>query len=130
MFTMTEERRQELEEKLNKAEAHGDEAEISAIRKTMNQEYRLCTAHTAERMKRIEKTVNAIEQGLIPAEMFTSMQSAISSISQSVAALKADIEKWKNKAEGAKMLWKILGYIAAAGGSGAVFKFLLVEPKF
>lgn len=127
---MTEERRQELEEKLNKAEAHGDEAEISAIRKTMNQEYRLCTAHTAERMKRIEKTVNSIEQGLIPADMFTNMQSAITSISQSVAALKADIEKWKNKAEGAKMLWKILGYIAAAGGSGAVVKFLLVEPKF
>jgi hypothetical protein len=127
---MTEERRQELEEKLNIAEAHGDEAEILAIRKTMNQEYRLCTAHTAERMKRIEKTVNSIEQGLIPADMFTNMQNAITSISQSVAALKADIEKWKNKAEGAKMLWKILGYIAAAGGSGAVVKFLLVEPKF
>ena len=127
---MTEDRRRELEEKLNNAEAHGDEAEISAIRKTMDHEYRLCTAHTAERMKRIEKTVNSIEQGLIPADMFTNMQNAITSISQSVAALKADIEKWKNKAEGAKMLWKILGYIAAAGGSGAVVKFLLVEPKF
>lgn len=127
---MTEDRRLELEEKLNNAEAHGDEAEISAIKKTMDQEYRLCTAHTAERMKRIEKTVNSIEQGLIPADMFTNMQNAITSISQSVAALKADIEKWKNKAEGAKMLWKILGYIAAAGGSGAVVKFLLVEPKF
>ena len=127
---MTEDRRLELEEKLNNAEAHGDEAEISAIKKTMDQEYRLCTAHTAERMKRIEKTVNSIEQGLIPADMITNMQNAITSISQSVAALKADIEKWKNKAEGAKMLWKILGYIAAAGGSGAVVKFLLVEPKF
>ena len=121
---MTEARRQELEEKLNDAEAHGDEAAIMAIRKTMDQEYRLCTAHTAERMKRIEKTVNEIKAGLIPDGMFQTMQTDLSSLAGVVGQIQAEIRAWKNQAKGAKLLWTVLSYLAAAGGSGILVNLL------
>ena len=126
---MTEGRRLELEEKLNMAEASGDEAKIAAVKKTMEQEYRLCTSHTADRLKRVEKTVNEIKEGLIPADMFGNMQKGVDNLTGRVAELKSEMESWKNKAKGAKLLWQILGYIAAAGGSGYIVKLLLATSK-
>ena len=126
---MTEERRLELEEKLNMAEASGDEAQIAAVKKTMEQEYRLCTSHTADRLKRVEKTVNAIKEGLIPADMFGGIQDGMKGLTDTVRELKSEVEAWKNRAKGAKLLWTILGYIAAAGGSGYVMKLLLATAK-
>ena len=126
---MTEERRLQLEEKLNTAEAHGDEAEIAAVKKTMDQEYRLCTSHTAERLKRVEATVNEIKSGLIPAEMFGELKKGQSDLTSMVQGMKVEMEGWKNKANGAKMLWNLLGYIAAAGGSGYIVKLLLGSAK-
>lgn len=119
---MTEERRLQLEEKLNTAEAHGDEAEILAVKKTMEQEYRLCTSHTADRLKRVESTVNQIKEGLIPATLFGELK-------EGLKELKDEVEGWKNKAKGAKLLWNLLGYIAAAGGSGYIVKLLLTTAK-
>lgn len=126
---MTEERRLQLEEKLNIAEAHGDEAEIAAVKKTMEQEYRLCTSHTADRLKRVETTVNEIKKGLIPADMFGDMKTSINTLSDTVGGLKTEVEGWKNRAKGAKLLWNILGYIAAAGGTGFIVKLLSTGAK-
>lgn len=126
---MTEERRLELEEKLNMAEASGDEAKISAVKKTMEQEYRLCTSHTADRLKRVEATVNAIKDGLIPADMFGKLEDGLKKLSTNFHELKSEVESWKNRVKGAKLLWTILGYIAAAGGSGYIVKLLLASSK-
>lgn len=119
---MTEERRLQLEEKLNVAEASGDPKQIEAIKKTMEQEYRLCTSHTADRLKRVESTVNQIKEGLIPATLFDELKDGLK-------GLREEVEGWKNKAKGAKLLWNLLGYIAAAGGSGYIVKLLLTSAK-
>lgn len=127
--TMTEKRRLELEEKLNDAEASGDAARIAAVKKTMEQEYRTCTSHTADRLKRVEETVNEIKDGLIPANMFEEIKEGQKNISDTVSSLKRQTEAWKNRARGMKILWTILGYIAAAGGGSIIMKFLLASQK-
>lgn len=124
---MTEERRLELEEKLNMAEASGDPAKVDAVKKTIAQEYRLCTSHTADRLKRVETTVNEIKAGLIPHDMFDNMQTDIKNLSKIVTNLKTEEEAWKNKAKGARLFWKILAFIVASGGSGYLFKALSVS---
>lgn len=121
---MTEKRRLELEEKLNDAEASGDPAKIAAVKKTIEQEYRECTSHTADRLKRVEETVNVIKKGLIPATMFTDLKTGLEKLSDTVKELKDEMEAWKNRVKGAKILWQILGYIIAAGGGGIVVKLL------
>ena len=121
---MTETRRIELEEKLNLAEAKGDPKEIEAVKKTMEQEYRICTSHTAERLKRVEATVNEIKQGLIPADMFSKIQTDMKELKTIVYTVKGDIEKWKANAQGAKWLWEVLKVLAAAGGGGLILKLL------
>lgn len=121
---MTDERRRELEEKLNMAEAKGDPAEIAAVKKTMEQEYRLCTSHTADRLKRVEAMVKEIKDGLIPAQMFSEIQSSLAQVTKSVSMLQREIESWKSRAHGAKMLWRILRYVIAAGGGGLLIKLL------
>ena len=126
---MTEARRLELEEKLNVAEASGDPVQIAAIKKTIEQEYRICTSHTSDRLKRVEATVNAIKEGLIPAEMFGELKTGLSALTTTVQGMKVEMEGWKNKAKGAKMLWHLLGYLAAAGGSGYIVKLLLGSTK-
>ena len=126
---MTEKRRLELEEKLNMAEASGDAAAIAAVKKTMEHEYRECTSHTADRLKRVEETVNEIKEGLIPANMFEEMKEGMKSLASTVHEMKVDIEAWKNKAKGAKILWTILGTIVAAGGGGLIVKLLSASAK-
>ncbi|MBO6031909.1 MAG: hypothetical protein J6Q22_10750 [Prevotella sp.] len=111
------------------AEASGDPVKIAAIKKTIEQEYRLCTSHTAARLKRVELTVNEIKAGLIPANMFSELKEGLSNLTTTVEGLKGEVEGWKQKARGAKMLWNLLGYIAAAGGSGYIVKMLLGSAK-
>ena len=126
---MTEKRRLELEEKLNDAEASGDASRIAAVKKTMEQEYRTCTSHTADRLKRVEDTVNQIKAGLIPADMFSELKEGLKNLSNTVASLKREMEAWKNRAHGMKLLWTILGYIAAAGGGSLIMKLLMSTQK-
>lgn len=126
---MTEERRIQLEEKLNLAEASGDQTQIAAVRKTIEQEYRLCTSHTADRLKRVENTVNEIKSGLIPATMFEELKTGLAGLTTTVQGIKTEMEGWKSQARGAKMLWNLLGYVAAAGGSGYLVKLLLGSAK-
>ena len=99
------------------------------MKKTIAQEYRLCTSHTADRLKRVETTVNEIKAGLIPANMFSDMKEDIGNLSSTVGTLTKEVEGWKQRAKGAKMLWNILGYIAAAGGSGYIVKMLIGTAK-
>lgn len=115
---MTNERRLELEEKLATAVALQDEAMIAAVKNTMEREYRECTSHTAARLKRVEEMVLEIKSGLIPAGMFEKMQSGLDAVCTQVSSLKEEIESWKQKASGMKILWQILGYVVAAGGGG------------
>lgn len=126
---MTDERRRELEEKLNLAEASGDPKQVEAVKRTMEQEYRLCTSHTADRLKRVEATVLEIKMGLIPHDMFYNMQKEIQDLRNVVMALKEEVEAWKNKAKGAGMLWQILAFIAASGGCGFILKTLSASGK-
>ena len=126
---MTEKRRLELEEKLNDAEASGDASRIAAVKKTMEQEYRTCTSHTADRLKRVEETVNQIKAGLIPAEMFSELKEGLKNLSNTVSSLKREMEAWKNRAHGMKLLWTILGDIAAAGGGSLIMKLLMSSQK-
>lgn len=126
---MTEERRLELEEKLNSAEASGDAAAIAAVKLTMEREYRECTSHTAGRLKRVEATVNEIKNGLIPAELFGELKDGLKGLSTTVQELKSEMEAWKNQAKGAKTLWLILGGLAAAGGGGIIMKLLTATAK-
>lgn len=126
---MTEKRRLELEEKLNIAEASGDAAAIAAVKLTMEREYRECTSHTADRLKRVENTVNEIKEGLIPAGMFEEMKDGMKNLSSIVYELKSEMEAWKNKAKGAKTLWIILGAIVSAGGGGLLMKLLQASAK-
>lgn len=121
---MTELRRLELEEKLDEAEARGDTAAIAAAKQTMEREYRECTSHTANRLKRVEATVNEIKEGLIPAEMFGELKEGLKSLAKTVQEMKSEMEAWKNKAQGAKTLWMILGGVVAAGGGGILMKLL------
>lgn len=58
---MKESRRIELEQMLDEAFAEGDERKISAVRRTIDRENLECTAHTAERVKRIEADVIEIK---------------------------------------------------------------------
>ena len=123
-IAMTEKRRLELEEKLNIAEARGDTAEIAAVKLTMEREYRECTSHTADRLKRVEATVNEIKEGLIPADLFEKLQNGQKELSKCFAEMRTEIEAWKNKAQGAKMLWRLLAILTAAGFGGVISKLM------
>lgn len=99
---MKELRRIELEQMLDAAEASGDAKQIRAVRRTIDRENLECTAHTAERVKRVEADVLEIK-------------SIVSKISLSLDAA-------KNKVQGAKMLWDVLKVIVGAGGGAFLLK--------
>lgn len=61
---MKELRRIELEQMLDAALESGDAKRIRAVRRTIDRENLECTAHTAERVKRIEATVEEISKKL------------------------------------------------------------------
>lgn len=58
---MQEKRRLELEQMLDDAYATGDARRIESVRRTIDRENLECTAHTAERVKRIEADVTEIK---------------------------------------------------------------------
>lgn len=101
---MLESRRLELQSQMDAALAANDSSQIEAIRRTIDRETLECTAHTAERVKRVEKAVDEIKTG--------------------VNDIKTELAAWKNKAEGAGILWKILGIFAASGGGAIILKLL------
>ena len=105
---MLETRRLELQSQMDAALAANDKARIEALRRTIDRETLECTAHTAERVKRIEKDV-------------VEVKSDVREIKGALTAAKHRIEgaKW-----GAKWLWDILKVLAGAGGGAALLKAL------
>ena len=101
---MLESRRLELQSQMDAALAANDSSQIEAIRRTIDRETLECTAHTSERVKRVEKAVDEIKTG--------------------VNDIKTELAAWKNKAEGAGLLWKILGIFASSGGGAIILKLL------
>lgn len=101
---MLEERRLELQRQMDAAHAANDAAQIEALRRTIDRETLECTAHTAERLKRVEANVGDIKTVTYE--------------------LRNEFRAWKHRAEGAKWLWRVLGAGVAAGGGAALLKLL------
>ena len=99
---MKESRRIELDQMLDEAIASGDQHRIDAVTRTRERENMECTAHTAERLKRVESDVIEIK--------------AI------VSKISLGIDAAKNKVQGAKMLWDVLKVVVGAGGGAFILK--------
>ena len=101
---MQEARRLELQAQMDAAFARNDVAEIESIRRTIDRETLECTAHTAERLKRVETDVGEIRRG--------------------VGEINARLSVSKNRREGAKFVLELLRLLAYTGGGAALLKFL------
>ena len=126
---MTEQLRQELEDRLEKAEASGDTNLINQARRAIDHHTLECQAHTADRIKRIEKDVSDIK---VTVEKISAFQEEIQTkhkqVASQVYSTKDEINEIKAKAAGAKAgvsgFIEVLKWIVAAGGGGLVLKFI------
>ena len=126
---MTEQLRQELEDRLEKAEASGDATLINQARRAIDHHTLECQAHTADRIKRIEKDVSDIK---VTVEKISTFQQDIQTkhkqVASQVYSTKDEINEIKAKAAGAKAgvsgFIEVLKWIIAAGGGGLVLKFI------
>lgn len=101
---MLETRRLELQSQMDAALATGDTVKVEALRRTIDRETLECTAHTAERVKRVEADVREIKTD--------------------VREIKATLTAHRNRYEGAKLLWDTLKVLVGAGGATALIKAL------
>ena len=99
---MTEIRRLELQAQLDRALGDDNDAQAEAIRHTIDRETLECTAHTAERLKRVEKDVTDIKM--------------------TVDAIHAEIGSARDRLTGARYLWDFLKLVATAGGGAIILK--------
>lgn len=126
---MTEQLRMELEDRLEKAEASGNPTLINEARRAIDHHSLECQAHTADRIKRIEKDVTDIKTTV---EKISNFQEEIEKKHKAVATqvytTKDEINEIKAKAAGAKAgisgLLEVLKWIVAVGGGGLLTKFL------
>lgn len=75
-------------------------------------------------MECIQHQADRVKQGLINDQ---NIEKEIAKINKDLSPCiesDRDYRKWKLRAEGASIFWKILKYIAAAGGGAAILKFL------
>ena len=126
---MTEQLRQELEDRLDKAEKSGDQRLINEARRAIDHHTLECQAHTADRVKRIESDV--IEIGRDVKQIRSSIESIDkkSDEAKKIASdTKAEFDTYKATAKGAatgiRGLWEVLKWIVAAGGGAALLKLL------
>lgn len=130
---MTDQLRQELEDRLEKAEASGNQQLINEARRAIDHHTLECQAHTADRVKRIESDVSAIKTTV---EKINDYQVALAAKHEKTAsevyATKDEIKDIKAKAIGAKQgitaLIEVLKWIAAVGGGGVLFKVIQTIP--
>ena len=130
---MTDQLRQELEDRLEKAEASGDQTRINEARRAIDHHTLECQAHTADRVKRIEKDVSDIKTTVEKiSDMQIRLEEKHNQTSSEVNAAKGEIKTMKDKAAGAKAgmqgLWEVLKWIVAAGGGGLPLKLLQNSP--
>ena len=127
--TMTEQLRMELEDRLEKAEASGDQTRINEARRAIDHHTLECQAHTADRIKRIEKDVAEIK---VTVEKISDFQENIEkkhkTVSAQVYETKDEIKDLKARAAGAKAgitgFLEVLKWIVAMGGGGMLVKFI------
>lgn len=126
---MTDQLRQELEERLAAAEASGNQELINQARHAIDHHTLECQAHTADRIKRIEKDV--IEIGQDVKQMKTSyeeMNKQFVEVAKVAYDTRNEYKADKAKAAGAysgmKGLWEVLKWVVAAGGGAGLLKLL------
>lgn len=126
---MTDQLRQELEDRLEKAEKSGDQTRINEARRAIDHHTLECQAHTADRIKKIEKDVSSIK-GTVEkvCEMQENLEKKHNKTSSEVYATKDELKSLKDKAAGAKGLWEVLKWVVAVGGGGAIVKLLANSP--
>ena len=126
---MTDQLRMELEDRLEKAEAAGDQNLINEARRAIDHASLECQAHTADRIKRIERDVTdiktTVEKISIQQEQFEKKHKTVAT---QVYATKDELKEIKLKAAGARAgisgLLEVLKWIVAMGGGGLLIKFL------
>ena len=126
---MTEQLRQELEDRLEKAEASGNPNLITQARRAIDHHTLECQAHTADRIKRIEKDVTDIKVTVEKISTFQqNLQTKHKQVASQVYSTKNEINEIKAKAAGAKAgisgFIEVLKWIIAAGGGGLALKFI------
>lgn len=114
---MKESRRLELQAQLDCAVSAGRESEAEAIRHTIDRETLECTAHTAERLKRVELDVSEIKETVFDIK---------DELRDMKAASKTTDAHDKGVQEGAHWVIEILKIIVSAGGGAALIKFLSI----
>lgn len=126
---MTAQLRQELEDRLDKAEMSGDQRLINEARRAIDHHTLECQAHTADRVKRIESDV--IEIGRDVKQIRSSIESIDKKSDEAKKIAydtKAEFDTYKATAKGAatgiRGLWEVLKWIVAAGGGAALLKLL------
>lgn len=126
---MTEQLRAELEDRLEKAEATGDQNLINTARRAIDHATLECQAHTADRIKRIEQDVITIKT---TTELICKNQEHIAekhkTVASAVYATKDELNALKNRNAGEKAgmakLMEFLKWVVAIGGGGALVKFI------
>lgn len=126
---MTDQLRQELEERLKTAEESGDQAQINAARHAIDHHSLECQAHTADRIKRIEADV--IEIGRDVKDMKSSYEKLTEKFAKAATVAyetKEELQSYKDQAKGAhtgmRGLMEVLKWIVAAGGGAGLIKLL------
>ena len=126
---MTDQLRMELEDRLEKAEASGDQTQINEARRAIDHATLECQAHTADRVKRIERDVSYIKATVdninTRHEEFEKKHKFVAS---QVYATKDELKEIKLKAAGAKAgisgFIEVLKWVVAMGGGGLLIRFL------
>ena len=130
---MTDQLRQELEDRLDKAEESGDQKLINEARRAIEHHTLECQAHTADRVKRIETDVIEIKSTV---KSISELQQHLDEKHKKTAtdfyATKAELNDIKNQAKGAKAgvtgLIEVLKWVIAVGGGGLLVKMINHSP--
>ena len=130
---MTDQLRKELEDRLEKAEASGDQNRINEARRAIDHHTLECQAHTADRVKRIEKDVSDIKTTVEKiSDMQIRLEAKQNQTSSDVSAVNCELKTMKDKAAGAKAgmqgLLEVLKWVVAAGGGGFLLKLIQNSP--
>ena len=126
---MTEQLRQELEDRLDKAEQSGDQERINEARRAIDHHTLECQAHTADRVKRIEADVIEIARDVkhIRAS-YDKINEKCEEAKQIAQNTRDELNTYKAQANGAatgiKGLLDVLKWVAAAGGGATILKLL------
>ena len=126
---MTDQLRQELEDRLDKAEQSGDQTRINEARRAIDHHTLECQAHTADRIKRIEKDVIEIGQDVKQIKAsYEKLDQKCEEAKQVSMETREELNGYKAQFKGAstgiKGLWEVLKWVVAVGGGAGLIKLL------